>query len=366
MSATTFGGMLRQLREQRGLSLRALANRIHYSHAYVWDIETGRKAPTPDLARRLDDALDTDGALTQLLPTPTDHGVDVDRLAYIAKSPRSVDQPTIDALNTVLAGQRRLEDVAGATMVRDTVMTQLLTIEQLVVDARESLRHPVITLASQWAQFAGWLSATTGHHQQGRSWYLRAMEWATEIGDADMIATALSMRGHLAWTLGEIKPMLALSRSAQWPPAKRAVTANAVQQEARAYAILGDATACDDALDRAEDLATAAVDDPSQIPPWMYFYDPTLFVLQRGLAYLCLGRHDQAAQLLNRGLAKLPPETRYSDWIGWYVTRLARAYLVVAPDLAVSTIDEARRIAESNGSVTLTTEVCRIARELEA
>ncbi|MET8148013.1 hypothetical protein ACIBSW_13860 [Actinoplanes sp. NPDC049668] len=37
------------------------------SHSYLWDIETGRRQPTPDIAQTLDDALDADGILAELV-----------------------------------------------------------------------------------------------------------------------------------------------------------------------------------------------------------------------------------------------------------------------------------------------------------
>ncbi|MBT8225909.1 MAG: hypothetical protein HKP61_02870 [Dactylosporangium sp.] len=125
-----------------------------------------------------------------------------------------------------------------------------------------------------------------------------------------MVGTALSMRGHLAWMLGQTGPMPSLSQAAQWPPAKLAVTANAVQQEARAHAILGDGRACDDAFDRAEDLASAAAETDGSAPPWMYFYNPDMLTMQRSLAQLYLGREEQASEFLESGLARMSPDQR--------------------------------------------------------
>ncbi|MGH3869172.1 MAG: helix-turn-helix domain-containing protein [Pseudonocardiaceae bacterium] len=64
------GPELRRLRTEQGLSLAALAQRVHYSTGYLSKIETGKKPVTPELARRLDEALETDGVLAALLPLP--------------------------------------------------------------------------------------------------------------------------------------------------------------------------------------------------------------------------------------------------------------------------------------------------------
>jgi transcriptional regulator with XRE-family HTH domain len=60
---SSFGRLLKELREQRGLSFRRLGHQIHYSHGYLWDLETGSKRPTVEVASALDRALDANGRL---------------------------------------------------------------------------------------------------------------------------------------------------------------------------------------------------------------------------------------------------------------------------------------------------------------
>ncbi|MGW0549021.1 nSTAND1 domain-containing NTPase, partial [Streptomyces altiplanensis] len=64
--ACSFGEELRRLRSERGISLTALARSIHYSKGYLSKIENGGKPPTPDVARRCDEALDAGGRLVRL------------------------------------------------------------------------------------------------------------------------------------------------------------------------------------------------------------------------------------------------------------------------------------------------------------
>ncbi|AZM58517.1 MULTISPECIES: helix-turn-helix domain-containing protein [unclassified Streptomyces] len=63
----SFPGELRRLRQQRGLSLAALARRTHYSKGYLSKIETGAKRATVDVARRCDQVLQARGALLELV-----------------------------------------------------------------------------------------------------------------------------------------------------------------------------------------------------------------------------------------------------------------------------------------------------------
>jgi transcriptional regulator with XRE-family HTH domain len=58
---------LKRLRDRDGLSLRALADELTYSHTYLGDIETGRKIPTEPMARALDGRFDPPIRFTELL-----------------------------------------------------------------------------------------------------------------------------------------------------------------------------------------------------------------------------------------------------------------------------------------------------------
>ncbi|MGH3932898.1 MAG: helix-turn-helix domain-containing protein, partial [Pseudonocardiaceae bacterium] len=70
MTQQTFGGELRRLREQRGLSLKKFAHLVHYDPGYLSKIENGLKPPTVTLAKACDTALDTGGTLSALVPAP--------------------------------------------------------------------------------------------------------------------------------------------------------------------------------------------------------------------------------------------------------------------------------------------------------
>src|SRR5215470_6982389 len=64
--SNAFGSQLRQARERAGMSLSALASRIHYSKGFLSKVENGHSAPNPELARACDDLLSADGALVAL------------------------------------------------------------------------------------------------------------------------------------------------------------------------------------------------------------------------------------------------------------------------------------------------------------
>ena len=57
----TFGIFLKEKRQQNGLSLRALGKQVELSHVYLYNIESGKKAPPNDeMIIRLANALNLD------------------------------------------------------------------------------------------------------------------------------------------------------------------------------------------------------------------------------------------------------------------------------------------------------------------
>jgi tetratricopeptide (TPR) repeat protein len=364
--STSFSARMRELLAERGISYRALAARTFYGKSYLHELAAGRKVPPYHTALRIDEALGAEGCLAELAADAHDHPDpvatasdalgpdDEDRLRYVAHHPRRIDTAAVDALGVLLAGQRRLEDAVGAAPVLTPVLAQLDVVENLVRDARGDLRRDVVDMASQWAQFAGWLNAQSRIQAAARGWYGRALEWATEAGNVNMVATALSMRGHLAWLASEVEPVIGLSAAAARQPASPGVRALAVQQEARGHAMAGEGTETDRRLDEALALAAQAAEHPEDEPAWVYFHGPAYLQLQRGLAYRLLGRHAQAIELLTTGLAAVPPESRGSESIGTYLCQLAAAH-AQSGDLvtAATVLGEADRIVAATSSARL-------------
>ncbi|MBP2706808.1 tetratricopeptide repeat protein [Microbispora sp. RL4-1S] len=89
MDNASFGSALRDLRRKRGLSLASLSALTHYSKGYLSRIETGERPPTPLVARRCDEVLRADGALTQLVPAGPRHQDGFRRPAQLPAAPRA-------------------------------------------------------------------------------------------------------------------------------------------------------------------------------------------------------------------------------------------------------------------------------------
>jgi hypothetical protein len=251
---------------------------------------------------------------------------ETDRLVHVSNNPRQIDRAALKSLATVLHESRRLEDAIGAAPLLPAARAQLTLFEHLVVEARGPLRRRVVLLGSQYAQFTAWLYSSADQPNKAHAYYDRATGWGLEADDPNMVATALSMKGYMAYRLNQLGPMLGLSEAAgRHKRASPGVRSLAVQQEARAHALLGNGDLCDRKLDTATMLADRAAACPDREPPWVYFFSPDYLVMQHGRAYRYLGRYQQAEELLSAGLGALPPEIRNAEWALTYEQDLEAA-----------------------------------------
>ena len=333
----TFGEKMRALMAERGISLRRLARETFDDVGHLSRVSRDLKPPSEELARALDGILHADGELLALAKvSPTRLALngsltpdEEERLRLAINRPSRLDAAVIESLETILAVQRRTEDSIGSWPLVEPVRAQVLAIEGMVTEASGPLRKPLLDVAAQWAQFAGWLHTSSGHQTRALEYFSRTLEWATEVGDQELVGVVMSWKGYVADKRGQIGPMIGMSQAAQ--QLRRSVgRVYDFYQEARGHAVLGDAAE----VDRLTELAAqeAAEIRPETSRPWEYYYfAPGFFTLEHGVTYRILGRTDparngDAVELLSAGLRELPEDMRGSEWAGDFVYQLGRAY----------------------------------------
>lgn len=368
-----FGTELRRLRLRAGLSVRGLAHLLHYDPGALSRFENGHRKPSLEIVRKLDQLLDSNGSLSAVYESliidanpvePTSHlGL---RETNALAERRYIDRGLAKDMAELLSETRRLEDQVGSKLVVPLGVRQARISSALAVEARSSARPDTLDAAAGWQQFTGWLHANLGNHAIAVQHYRSALELATESGNLDMISTALSMRGHVAWMAGEVGPMLGLSRAAQRDGTELSPTvlALAVQQEARGLALEGDLDAVEAKLDQAAELIARG--DPDR-PDAQYFYSDSLIEMQRGLAYRLARRWDKAVVSLERGVAGFDPDLLTSEWATWYIAELACALAGVGePEAACRHASDALRIAVATPGSRLTGFIRVLHREMAA
>jgi transcriptional regulator with XRE-family HTH domain len=371
---TIFGEELRRLMAEQRVGLRELARQLSYDPGYLSKVVNGRKAVSADLARRLDQALGAGGALKAFRVTPDLRGTfaydDEERLILAARCPERVDRGIIRSLAELLAAEYRQVYPVGLATMLGAVTAQLSAVGKLTREARSPLRGEVLGIAGQYALFAGWLNVNTGRLADAGACFDRALGWAAETGDADMTATALTLKAHGAWLSGKVGPMIGLSQAAQRSPCTSVeVRALAVQIEARGSALMGGGDDANRRLDEAASLMEHAAGHPrnENEPPWIIGFDPAYLALQRGLVSLYLDQNAQAAESLSAGLAEMPPEVRQSEWIAWYLVRLAAAHARAGdPEQACSVATQAALITRQTESSRLRAQLDRLLAQLSA
>ncbi|SMF32866.1 Predicted transcriptional regulators [Streptomyces sp. Amel2xC10] len=353
VAAEDWGAVLRAYREITGLSQTKIGERVGLVQPDVSAIERGqRKVTSAEVRQRIVTGLGIPAGLLQerveappapvaglVLPGPGPDDDLLTRVTSVVESEHRVDTPTLDWLDRLLAEHRRAEDEIGSRPLVGIMRQQLRTVVDLYAGARGPLADRVVRLASEHAQFLAWMSQDQGQTAAALAWYDRSHEWALEAGDANMAATTLSMKAHMAWSGGRGDRAVRLAEAARWsaPGTSLGVQGMAAQMAARGHALNGDGDSAARLLDEAQGLISTAADHPEDEPVWMYFYGETWFTLQRGMAALHLKDWRAAVDHLTIGLAALPDEYRRDRT--WYRACLAHAYAgagEAAPALAVA------------------------------
>ncbi len=295
---------------------------------------------------------------------------DEERVIHAARKATRADSNLAASLAKILAVQREAEDTIGSEPLIQPVIAQLAMIENFVIDARGSSRSEICNVAAQWAEFAGWLHTSTDRSREAREWLDRASEWAIEAGNETLSATTLSFKGHLAFLLGQVGPMLGLSQAAQRDSSiwigQLAFDAH---QEALAWALMGDADAAVRKADEGHGLALLTDERGDARPAWSYYYTLPLYAAERGLVYRVLGRdnsryNDQAIALLSTALDDMG-EARSAEWAAEYTYHLAVAYMQAgSPEKACEAAFEIYRIVHSKESVRLIAHLRKICATL--
>jgi hypothetical protein len=182
-------------------------------------------------------------------------------------------------------------------------------------------------------------------------WTRRAMEWAVEGSDRQMVSWTLFRRSQQAAAGrhgAEVASLVAAARR-EAGEISGPMLAAILQQEAHAYALNGDELACHAALDQAHRSA-AADDDPGDASAGHgSFCTPAYLEMQRGACWLTLGRPIPAATALNKAIGSLPVAYRRDR--GAAMSLQAAAYAALGePGEAARTAMGALDIARATGS----------------
>ncbi|MGH3808414.1 MAG: helix-turn-helix domain-containing protein [Pseudonocardiaceae bacterium] len=397
----SFGPELRRLRESADLSLTRLAGLLHYSKGHLSKIETGIKRPTPELAQRCDALLGAEGTLAALVParpgksgTTTKQTIDDSEVWLMIVAPDGTSQLQLVDRRQVLAGGgasvlsfgfsgrdvsaaaqqpaslvglralfdqfRQFGQTASPAVVLPALIAQTQTMQGIAAESDARTQGPALTLAARYAEYTGWMCQEAGNDEAALWWTDRAVELATAGGDHDLASYALVRRALMALYRNDAAETIELSHGAQRGSVLPRIRGLAVQREAQGHAIAGDRDACLRCLDSARGLLALPPSDPTA--PVLGSTNMTDSVIT-GWCLYDLGRPGEAAEILDREIARMPPHALRSHTR--YGVRRALAHA------AAGEVEHACAIAESLlggvglvGSATIRTDLRRLARTL--
>lgn len=290
-----FGPLLRELREKRDLTLRALAKKTLTSKTQIHNYETGQATPSVKTVELLDRVLDAGGQLTALvrLDQADRRGPELSR-----REPRvpASDDGWGDELDAIeLARRVDASDVSAETLVRIERAVDDLAIayattppEQLLPRIRRHLGYiarlldvrATLDQRRRLMVAGGWLSllGATVHIdlRQTRAAAARlttADQLAGHAGHDEIRAWCLETQAWDVLIAGDFRRAVELSQQAQAiAPRGSSAHIQAVAQEGRGWARMRKAAETRAALNRVGNL-TANLRIPEQ-PEHHYRYDP--------------------------------------------------------------------------------------------
>jgi transcriptional regulator with XRE-family HTH domain len=367
-----FGEELRRKRLTAGLSLAQLAQMVHYSKGQLSKVERGIKAPSGDLARLCDAALEADGELASLASAGP-----ASRRQLLTAGALAV--PAVYLSGTVTAGSAEHADLAsmfrsqfnhyrklGQATHPDVLVPVLAgqanVIQEIAKTTGAHTSRSLLIIAARYAEYTGWLVQETGNDFGALRWTRHAIDLANAAGDFDFAAYGLVRYGLVTLYRGDAAQTTQLAVRAQATARPPRIRGLAAAREAQGHAIAAEYDSAMRALDRASPLLSAASSDTDQpVIGTGNLADPAEMI--RGWCLYDLGRTRDAARIIDRQLAAIPQGATRAQ--ARYGARRALAYAAAgdidhACQLTTGLLDDIMRVR----SATIATDLRALARTL--
>ncbi|MFF0151085.1 multiprotein-bridging factor 1 family protein [Micromonospora sp. NPDC005203] len=278
-----FGAQMRAAREARGLSLAGLAELLPADKGHLSRIENGHRRPGEDVARRVDEVLDTRGELITCAALDVSAAVDarpwetaelLHRMHANDAAPATIE--TLQATVTELSCQYGWRD---ARELRAEGQGWIREVVRLLHRPTGLRQHQELLVCAGWlALLVGCVEYDLGMRAGAEATRTAARQLGDEAGHTGITGWSWEMAAWFALTQSRHGAVLAASRAGQRAAGRQGVTVQLIAQEAKALARIGDAPAVREALDRGLQLLDAlpAPDRPDnhfEVDPdkWLFY-----------------------------------------------------------------------------------------------
>lgn len=307
------------------------------------------------------------GTLQVMLPAGVANADEAERVAGALQQPRRVDPHVLEYFRRLLNEHFTADRMLGPRRLLGPVLAQIQVLKGLRRHAPPHANGQLLKLLAQYAEFAGWLYQDIGDTAAATYWSDRATECAQAAGDYQMVAYMLVRKSNIALLNEEATSVVELAAAVQVPgPTSPKLVALARQQEARGWALLGDADKFRAGLECAGELLSRhpdAVDENA--PVYLRQYNMDTLEEQTASGYRACGHAETAVAILERQIAQTPGHLVRDQ--GHQLAKLANTVLATAnpdPERAVDLGLRCVPTARETGSARIMKELRALDRAL--
>ncbi|WP_431964413.1 hypothetical protein [Nocardia sp. bgisy134] len=217
---------------------------------------------------------------------------------------RRIGQADVDAVRTMSAAFRDLDNRVGGGKVRSTIVHYLHTSVAPLLHGSypEPIGRQLFATASELTKLAGWAAYDLEEHGLAQRYLIQALRMSRAAGDAALGAEILAAMSHQATYVGRPGDAVDLARAAQI--AARTAGLGALESEchmveAHGHAARSDSSLCASSLNAAE-RAFGRVD--SARPPWLDYFDEAYLSAKTAHCFRDLGDHARTAHFAEQSL----------------------------------------------------------------
>ncbi|AVT34327.1 transcriptional regulator [Plantactinospora sp. BC1] len=324
---------MRQLRAERGISLRELARVAFYGKSYLHELETGAKEPTQQAAQRIDDALGARGELTALATTGIRRREVIARAGMAVALPQTMldygrrvgpEVPRQIAERT--ARLRRIDDYLGGADTYEMYTAELRSTVRLIEqgDYADTTGRALLSVCAEQAQMAGWAAFDAGRYGDAEQLYRTSLSAARDADDPPLAGNAMAFLAYQDLTLGRpATPTITAACDTAEPTATPGVRALLHMRRAWIHAVDQQHHEAERHLGIGVTCLTEQDERPD--PDWVYWVDHEEAEIMTGRCWTVLHRPLRAIPILESVL------NRYDDTHArdkaLYLSWLADAYL---------------------------------------
>ncbi|ROP33509.1 hypothetical protein EDD30_6496 [Couchioplanes caeruleus] len=228
----------------------------------------------------------------------------------------------VQYFRNVFAEHLRADNLMGPSHLVDVVRAQAALLDQMLPNARDSVRDELLLLALRYNEFTGWLYQDACTAEQAMRFTDRSMDYALEIGRASETSYVLMRKADIAADQDKPERVIGLTDAALRGPGKLSPRSRALilRLRGRAHARLGDAGECERALD----AARADVERDHEPDGLTDYCTPAYIGMEAASCWSRLEQFGKAIAAYEQSLSAWPAELRRDQ--GLCLARLSYAY----------------------------------------